>query len=106
MCIQVRKNQLKTWEGFEARSFPAFQVNVIYHLGKGIPKNREAGFGPASNRLAETFSLNRLLSSPQQPSAVALHSTNNFKMVNPRKLARPANGRCYQFRTNLRNDID
>jgi len=57
--------------------------------GKVRLKNREAGFGPASNRLAETFSLNRLLSSPQQPSAVALHSTNNFKMVNPRKLAKP-----------------
>jgi hypothetical protein len=33
-------------------------------------ENREAGFGPASNRLAETFSLSRSLSSPQQPIAV------------------------------------
>jgi hypothetical protein len=31
-----------------------------------VPKNREAGFGPASNRLAETFSLVKSLSSPQQ----------------------------------------
>jgi hypothetical protein len=69
------------------------------------PKNREAGFGPASNRLAETFSLNRLLSSPQQPSAVALHSTNNFKMVNPRKLANRAYECCTGIAANIRIDI-
>jgi len=34
-------------------------------------KNREAGFGPASHRLAETFSLIKLLSSPQQLIAVS-----------------------------------
>ena len=75
------------------------------HPGVNAPLNREAGFGPASNRLAETFSLNRLLSSPQQPSAVAMHSTNNFKMVNPRKLASVASG-AGPYRDNVRNVID
>jgi hypothetical protein len=59
----------------------------------GGQKNREARFGPASNRLAETFSLIRSLSSPQQPCAIALHSTNNLGLVNPRKLA---NGRAVE----------
>lgn len=53
-----------------------------------IQKNREAGFGPASYRLAETFSLIKLLSSPQQLFAVAQHSIHKFNFVNPRKLAR------------------
>lgn len=39
-------------------------------------KHREAGFGPASYRLAETFSLCKSLSSPQQLIAVVPHSTD------------------------------
>jgi len=52
-----------------------------------LAKNREAGFGPASNRLAETFSLIKLLSSPQQLIAVGEHFIHKFNFVNPRNLA-------------------
>ena len=42
----------------------------VVEMKSTVAKNREAGFGPASHRLAETFSLCRSLSSPQQPIAV------------------------------------
>ena len=62
-----------------------------YHFfaGNGRKKNREAGFGPASHRLAETFSLNRSLSSPQQPAPLTRYSIHNSRFVNPRNLASP-----------------
>ena len=43
-------------------------------------KNREAGFGPASNRLAETFSLIGSLSSHQQANAVNAAFYSEFKI--------------------------
>lgn len=44
-------------------------------------KTERPGFGPASYRLAETFSLIRSLSSPQQPNAVnaAFYSEIKFR---------------------------
>jgi len=36
VCIQVKKNQLKILEGFEAGSFPAFQVNVTVIHPPGV----------------------------------------------------------------------
>jgi hypothetical protein len=60
---------------------------MIWHV-KVCPKNREAGFGPASNRLAETFSLKWSLSSPQQPIAVTGNSNRKLKFVNAKKLAK------------------
>jgi len=56
--------------------------------GKQTLKNREAGFGPASHRLAETFSLKWSLSSPQQPNAVGGNFNRNLKFVNAKKLAK------------------
>jgi hypothetical protein len=49
-------------------------------------KNREAGFGPASYRLAETFSLKVTVLTPAT-TAVSAHSIQNSKFVNPRNLA-------------------
>jgi len=51
------------------------------------PKNGEAGFCAGLNPLAETFSLYKSLSSPQQLIAVNPHSTDKFFSVNTRKLA-------------------
>ena len=51
------------------------------------PKNGEAGFCAGLNPLAETFSLYKSLSSPQQLIAVNPHSTDKFFPVNTRKLA-------------------
>jgi hypothetical protein len=63
-----------------------------------IPKNREAGFGPAYNRWRETFSLSGSLSSPQQSIADWLYCTDRALCVNTRLLAKSSAIIFRQFR--------
>jgi hypothetical protein len=65
--------------------------NEMAHYCGGAegPKNREAGFGPASNRLAETFSLTGYCPHPSNLSPLVQHSIHKSKFVNARNFAFP-----------------
>jgi hypothetical protein len=69
------------------RAVSAIHIPVWDSSKKLALKNREAGFCAGLNRLAETFSLYKSLSSPQQLIAVTPHSTDKYFFVNTRKLA-------------------
>jgi hypothetical protein len=51
-----------------------------------VDKTERPGFGPASIRWRETFSLNGSLSSPQQPLAIARHFIQNSEFVNANRI--------------------
>jgi hypothetical protein len=62
------------------------QSQARLHMEQTVLKNREAGFGPASCRLAETFSLSGSLSSPQQPIAIGAIFIEKTQSVNATRL--------------------